>query len=186
MEQVDRLLELAGEIEVATEKVVELGAHRGERRILEVLLGVGADLLQDSGKLGEDLGERGEPLQRPAEVFVGRPLLHDAVEVDEGGGVELEVKQRLAEEELGLLLVGLRVLVALHHLVELDRARVVVALVVELLGAFQRLGRRAGPGHVLRLDLDVFLSLRLGLVGRRMHRPGRKDEHDSDDRQASK
>jgi hypothetical protein len=46
----------------AAEEVVKLVAHRLERRLVEVALGVLADLLEHAGRLGQEARQRGEPL----------------------------------------------------------------------------------------------------------------------------
>jgi hypothetical protein len=138
VEQRHRLLELALVVVVLAEEEVQLVSHGLEGRLVQLGPVVLADLVEDAGRVRHLARERGQPLQRLVVVGVGRPLRNDAIEVGQGRRVELQLVQRLAHPELGLLLVGLAVAgFALDDLVELDRGRVVVLAVIQLHRPFQ-------------------------------------------------
>jgi hypothetical protein len=98
--------------------------------------------------------------------------LDDAIEVRERAGVEVHLVERLAHEELGALLV-LRVVAALtiEHLLELDRCREEVLLVVELDRALERLrGRRSAPPIDVFVDSLFIRLLRLSVCSSKRER----------------
>ena len=172
LEQLDRLVEVAVAalaVEVAAEQeVAARPCTLASDRIVERARIVGADLLEDAGGLGQHARQRGEPLQGGAVVGVRVAGLDDLVEVGERAGVEPHLVERLAHEELGALLV-LRVVagLAVEDLLELDRGREVVLLVVELDRALERLRRRRRR-RALGLELHVLAGLAAFFWARRV------------------
>ena len=147
IEESDGFLELVlGVIELAEQKV-KFVAHRRELRIVELGSVVLANLLENPGRVGNIAGQRRQPLQRLVVVRVGGPLLHDAIEVADGGRVEVQLVEGLAHLELGRLPAGFIATLILDGLVVLDGGHEIVVVSVELVAALDGVGAAsAGQG----------------------------------------